>query len=181
MAVGITTTDGKDLDDRYIRTISGNGPDANGNVTVNVPVTSVQGATGAVMLALVSGGPDINVSQTINNGSTYTYTVTTDGIANVSATANPGKTKECQSHGDEDPTCWYEHHGSARLQVKLNGATLFDKTVSSGDSRSVSWSISNQTVKKGDVFSIYAYRSYNHSYAEHSFSFRMSPMLIIAY
>ena len=48
MAVGITTTDGKDLDDRYIRTISGNGPDAEGNVVVNVPVTSVQGHTGDV-------------------------------------------------------------------------------------------------------------------------------------
>ena len=176
MAVGITTTDGKDLDDRYIRTISGKGPDANGNVVVDVPVTSVQGKTGDVTLGLVTNGADVTATATPTNNSTYTYTVTKEGFADIHAQAGTGRSQYTTGGGEEETTVHYRNEGSTKLTVKLNDTTLFEKTTS-GDS--TVFSKTNLYVNVGDTISVLCYRSKSSYAISHSFSFKMTPTIIV--
>lgn len=177
MAVGITTTDGKDLDDRYIRTLNGSGPDENGNVVAPTPpVTSVQGQTGDVQLRISTNSNPITASATPGNNSTYSYTVPQDVLGNLYITAGTGRIRVTHGGGEEEVSYTYEPDGNTRLWVKINGTEVFNKTTSKG---STTYSPAARYFLKGDVIEMNCYRSRNDYVVSHSFSFRADPTIII--
>ena len=183
MAVGITTTDGKDLDERYIQKVSGVGPDENGNVEVpEPPVISVQGGTGAVHLRLQANENNVSMSHTFSDGETYSYTLPVTGVATFSASCSPGKDYRNEASGEEDAhyrcTNYWDH--TATLRVYYNGAQLY---AGSSEKTTVSFSRSNWNLNKGDVIKVYmAYGRFDNSCPpSRSCSLSMDPMEIVSY
>ena len=83
MASGYKTSDGKDLDARYVQKVNSNVPDETGNVTVDVGVTSVNGQTGDVNLAVgVGAGVGRGAAITaVSLSNTKKWTVPETGLA----------------------------------------------------------------------------------------------------
>lgn len=167
-----------------IKTINGVVADDNGNAYLERIVTSVQGSVGDVELIIVSGGDPISVSKSWLPTTTYTYTVTTAGIANISATAGIGKRRNDTSSGDEDPVYVDTPNGTSTLTVSFNGSQIFNKTTSEANT---TWTKTSATVAVGDTITITCSRSYNadgnpslnQRANSHTFSFTMDPMLIV--
>ena len=85
MASGYKTSDGKDLDARYVQKVNSNVPDETGNVTVDVGVTSVNGQTGDVNLAVgVGAGVGRGAAITaVSLSNTKKWTVPETGLASL--------------------------------------------------------------------------------------------------
>lgn len=182
MAVGITTTDGKDLDDRYIRTLNGSGPDEKGNVVTPIPpVTSVQGIVGDVKLRLQSNPDPVSMSHKFtSSGSTYSYTVPATGIANFYASVGRAEDYENTSSGEDDPN-WKctSRRTNQTLKVTYNGTVLYNVT----NQNDISFSKTDWNITKGDVIATYISYGYTSPQCPSNpkCSLSMSDLEIIGY
>lgn len=181
MAVGITTTDGKDLDDRYIRTLNGSGPDADGNVVAPPPpVLSVQGATGDVLLRLTTNPNPVSMTHSMTNGETYNYTVPATGIATFYARLGRARDYGNTASGEDVSYNCYSRNENQRVQVKYNGTVLFDQT----SKNDIAFTKSDFAVTKGDVISTYMSMQWNYdSYCsrDHVCGLNMDALEIVGY
>lgn len=177
MATGITTSDGKDLDERFVRTVDGVGPNSSGNVAVKQAVTSVQGKTGDVKLMLYFNPDNVVVEKTPSNGAETTYTSTVRGMATLYVHAEQGRSNNSYSSGEDS---WYEcdPSGNTRMWVKLNNTYLYPDTTKKVDQ---SYRVT-LNLNVGDVITAYTHRStgIECGSSSHGFLLEVVPTLIIA-
>ncbi len=169
-------------DKNVVRSVNGTFADTSGNVTLNIdaPVTSVQGKTGDIYLAMYTNPDPVRYSTAPSNGATTTYTMPVDGYTDIIVKAGVSKDEKYVAGSNDDPSYYVTVvQGNTRMWVKVNGTYLYaDTTVSK---QSQTHTTSGLYLHKGDVISAYTYRSASGWYDEaHSFTISVNASSIVA-
>lgn len=171
MASGYKTSDGKDLDARYVQQVNSNVPDETGNVTVDVGVTSVNGQTGDVNLAVgVGAGVGRGAAITaVSLSNTKKWTVPETGLAAL----------HTESSGNISKVCVFVNEQLFHTQGYTTTRTEYEDSESgnSTDYRIYDWYM---PFNKGDVVTIQTKSTHSSSSNDrYSFSGTLIPLKVI--
>ncbi len=121
-------------------------------------------------------GAQIDVIATPDNGVAYEYTMTTDGMVDLSCQAGCGRQQYSYSPPDDETTYWYEYKGASELTVTANGYALHPFTSVSGNDQVFT---GHFFLRKGQKIAVTCKRTTNaNANVPHKFSAKIIPHIL---